>query len=115
MGIEISLHDLKVSGSAEIMNGAKVRSNNDVHISLEHAEIKEYAKVLNDLEIDSVLNELSQQARTMDKNSVEYQEIRKIIGVKQWNKNEFVKCITKHISEFSKGVLASIVANAISK
>jgi len=115
MGIEIDLSNLNISGNAEIMNDVKIRNGNDVHISLKHAEINEQTKVLNNLEVDSVLNELRQQAQSMDKNSAEYLKIKKIIDVKQWNKDDFAGCVIKHIGEFSQGVLASIVANFITK
>lgn len=115
MGIEINLSNLDISGNAEIMGNAKIRNNDDVLISLNHAKIGENAKVLNDLEIDSVLNELKQQVQLMDRNSAEYLKIKKIVGVKQWNKEDFISCVLKHIGEFSQGVLASIVANFITK
>lgn len=115
MGIEIDLNDLNISGNAEVMENVKIASANDVHIGLKHSEIKENAKVLNNLEIDALLNELMQQAEVMDKNSLEYPKIKKILGVKQWNKDDFIGCVLKHISEFSQGVLASIVAGLILK
>lgn len=115
MGIEIDLSDLNISGNAKIMENAKIRGSKDVHVSLKQAEISEYAKVLNNLEIDTLLSDLSQQAQYMDKNSSEYAKIKKIISVKQWDKNDFIGCIVRHISEFSQGVLASIVANLIIK
>lgn len=111
MGIEINLSDLNITGNAELMGNAKIMGGKDVRISLEHAEIGEYAKVLNNLEIDTVLNELEQKVPYMDKNSAEYVEVEKLIDQKQWNKNDFIGCVIKHISEFSQGVLASIVAN----
>ena len=115
MGIEINLSDLNISGNAEIMDNVKIRNTNDLHIALKNSDIKENAKVLNDLEIDSLLNELMQQARVMDKNSREYPKIKKILGIKQWNKDDFIECVLKHTSEFSQGVLASIVANFLTR
>ncbi|MDE7203763.1 MAG: hypothetical protein K2O91_18145 [Lachnospiraceae bacterium] len=115
MGIEIDLNDLNISGNAEVMGNVRIRNSNDVHISLKHSDISENAKVLNNLEIDPILKELMQQIQVMDKDSLEYSRIMKILGVKQWNKNDFIGCVLKHISEFSQGVLASIVANMITK
>lgn len=115
MGIEINLNDLNISGSAEVMENVKIRNSNDVHISLKHLDMIENAKVLNNLEIDSILKELIQQAQVMDKNSLEYSRIKKILGIKQWNKDNFIECVLKHISEFTQGVLASVVANIITK
>lgn len=115
MGIEIDLSDLNISGNAEVMENVKIRNSNDVHISLKYLNISENAKILNNLEIDPILEELMQQAQVMDRNSVEYLKIKKILGVKQWNKDYFIRCVKKHISEFSQGVLASIVANFLMK
>lgn len=115
MGIEIDLSDLNISGNAEIMGDVKIRNTNDLRIALKNSDIKENAKVLNDLEITSVLNELMQQERVMDKNSLEYPKIKEILGIKQWNKDDFIRCMLKHISEFSQGVLASIVAGFLTR
>ena len=115
MGIEINLEHLNISGNAEVMENAKIRNNNDVYIGLRHSDISERAKILNNLEIDSMLKELMRQAQIMDKDSIEYPKIKEILNVKRWDKTDFIKCISKHISEFSQGVLASIVANFITK
>ena len=115
MGIEIDLDDLNVSGNAEVMEHVKIRNSNDVHVGLKHLNISENAKVLKNLEINPILNELMQQVQDMDGNSAEYPKIKKILDEKKWNKTEFVECVSKHISEFSQGVLASIVANFITK
>lgn len=115
MGIEINLVDLNIGRGAEIMEGVRISNTDDIHFNLERMDIHEYAKVLSHLEIDPLLNKLKQQAQTMDKNSAEYLEIRDIVSEKQWNKDQFVRCAIKHISEFSQGVFASIIANYISK
>lgn len=115
MGIEIDLSDLNISGNAEVMQNVKIGNANDVRIGLKHSEISEDAKVLNDLEINSILNELMHQAQIMDKNSLEYSKVKEILGVKQWNRDDFIGCMLKHISEFSQGVLASIVASLLLK
>jgi len=115
MGIKIDLNDLNISGNAEVMENVKIRNSNDVHIGLKRMNIGENAKILNNLEIDSTLKELASQAQIMDKNSDEYPQIKKILSVKQWNKDDFIECVLKHISVFSQGVLASIVANFLTK
>jgi len=115
MGIEINLSDLNVSGNAEVMDNVKIRNNSDVHIDLKHLDISEDAKLLNNLEIDSILEELAQKAQFMDKNSDEYPKIKKILSKRQWNKAEFIKQAVRHITDFSQGVLASIVANFLTR
>ncbi len=110
MGIEIDLNDLNISGNSEVMQNVKIANDQDVHIGLQHATIQDNAKVLNDLEIAPLLDELVRQAQIMDKDSPEYPEIKKILEVKKWNKADLTKCVLRHIGEFSQGVLASIVA-----
>ena len=116
MGIEINLKGLSVKGDSEILNNAKISScSNDVHIDLEEIEIDGQAKLLNNLEITPILEQLRQQALNMDIDSKEYPAVQSILGVKGWEKEAFVKCIRKHVGDFSKGVLASIVANYITR
>lgn len=115
MGIEINLSDLNISGNAEVMDNIKIRNNSDVHIDLKHLDISEDAKLLNNLEIDSILEELAQKVRFMDRNSDEYPQIKKILSIRQWNKDEFIKQTVRHITDFSQGVLASIVANFLTR
>lgn len=110
MGIEIELSGLKVSGNAEIMDNAKIRKSKDVDITVRDTDIGENAKVLNNLEIDPLLDELMRESQKMDKRSPEYLSIQKILNVKGWNRDDLVGCVLKHIGEFSQGVLASIVA-----
>lgn len=115
MGIEIDLNDLNISGNAEVMDNVKIRDNSDVHIGLKHLDISEDAKLLNNLEIDSILKKLAQQEQFMDKDSDEYSQIKKILSKKQWNKDEFIERVIRHITDFSQGILASIIANFLTK
>ena len=111
MGIEIDLSGAKISENARVLNYTKVKGSNDVHIDLHSSEISGQTKVLEKLEISSVLNTLEDASATMDRNSSEYLEIQKLLKVRNWNKKDFIIRITKHLGEFSQGVLASIVAN----
>lgn len=110
MEIDINLNNLHVKGDAEIIEDAQISGNN-IHIDLEEIEIEGQAKILNNLDIIPILELLRQQAANMDEGSVEYSAVQSILKVKGWDKHSFAKCIRKHVSEFSKGVLASIVAN----
>lgn len=51
----------------------------------------------------------------MDKNVDEYSAVQEILEVKQWSKKDFAKRVTKHLGEFSQGVLASVIANIFTK
>jgi len=111
MGVEINLSGLKISDNAKVLNNATIKNNDDICIQLHNSEIFGEAIVLDNLEISPVLEELKQELQSMNQNSKEYSEIQKILKVQQWSKKSFVKCITKHLGEFSQGVLASVVAN----
>ncbi len=112
MGPEINLNGSKIGGNARVLNNAAIK-NNDTHIELQNSEIYGKAIVLENLEIAPVLEGLKQKVKSMNQNSKEYSEIQNILGVQRWSKREFIKCITKHLGEFSQGVLASVVANLL--
>ena len=69
----------------------------------------------NFLSIENVLEELNHKTQSMDKSSKEYFEICEILEMQTGNKKELFKCITSHLGEFSQGVLASVIANLITK
>lgn len=113
MAIEINLSGAKIYENASVLNGAVIHEDSDVHIDLSSSEISGQSKVLDNLEINSLLNMLEDKSTFMDKSSNEYMEIQRILKVKNWDKKEFITCIKKHLAEFSQGVLASIIANLL--
>ena len=113
MGIEIDLSGAEIGGNVDLLNHTTVKGSNDVRIDLHSSKISGQANVLEKLEISSVLNTLEDRSAFMDRNSDEYMEIQKLLKVKNWNDHDLIKRITKHLGEFSQGVLASIVANLI--
>lgn len=115
MGIKINISGAKISDNASVLNHASIKSNEDVDIELQDFEINGQAVLLDNLEINTFLEELNQEAQKIDENSDEYLEIQEILKVKQWNKKDFIKCIAKHVGDFSQGVLASVVANLLGK
>lgn len=115
MGIKINISNLKICDNAEVLNNAVISGHDDVEIGLHDLEINGQVQLLENLEINSILNQLNEKVCVMDKNTDEYPRIKEILAVKQWDKKKFYKCIVTHLSDFSKGVLASIVANCITK
>lgn len=112
MGVEINISNSKIAG--RVMNHADI-GNNDLCFKLHNTEIDEHAVILEKLKIESVLKQLEQECQKMDKDSMEYLSIREILSVRKWHKKAFVNRVTKHLADFSKGVLASIIANMITK
>ena len=113
MGVEINIGKTKISDNARVLNETLIRNNNDVKINVLDSEINGQAVVLENLKIDSVLEELKQKTEHMDKNSKEYSDVQEIIRKEQWNDKKIIERIKKHLLEFSQGVLASIVANRL--
>lgn len=114
MGIvEINLKNAKLGDEAKLMPKVVIESNNDVKVNVTDIELNGKAVVLENVNIESVLKELGQKAEQIDRNSKEYLEVQEILSVEQGNNKNVTERIKKHISEFSKGVLASIVANML--
>lgn len=113
MGINISISNTKINDKAKVMANSKFKSNDDILIEMQELDISGQAKLLENLEMDSILNELDQRIQYMERDSYEYYKIQEILKDSQGDKNDFVNCIIKHLGEFSQGVLASVVANLL--
>ncbi len=111
MGIEINLSDMKIGDNVRLLNDAVIRGGGEVSLKLDKLELSGQAVILDNLQIDAVLEELSNRVLQMDKGSDEYLRIQEILKRKQWKKENFINCVLKHIGDFSQGVLASVVAN----
>lgn len=113
MGVEINIGNTKISGNARVLNETTIKNNSDVKINVLDSEINGQAVVLENLKIDSILEELKQKVGQMDKDSKEYLEIQAMLGAGQEGNKNMIERIKKHLLEFSQGVLASIVANML--
>lgn len=113
MGVEINIGNTKISGNARVLNETTIKNNSDVKINVLDSEINGQAVVLENLKIDSILEELKQKVGQMDKDSKEYLEIQAMLGAGQEENKNMIERIKKHLLEFSQGVLASIVANML--
>lgn len=114
MAIRISINNSTITQEARVLNNVSIRDCDAIDIDISDTKIHGKAVLWESLSIEPVLNELNQKAVQMDRNSQEFEEVQKILQVKNWNKKEFIKCIVKHVAEFSQGVLASIIANYVS-
>lgn len=113
MGVEINIGNTKISDNARVLTETLIRNNSDVKINVLDSEINGQAVVLENLKIDSVLEELKQKVEHMDRNSKEYLDVQEILNVEQGNDKKIIERIKRHLLEFSQGVLASIVANKL--
>ena len=113
MGIENNIGNTKIGDNARVLPDTSIRNNADVKINVLDSEINGQAVVLENLKIDSVLEELKQKVGQMDKDSKEYLEIQAMLEAGQESDKNVIKRMKKHLLEFSQGVLASIVANKL--
>ena len=79
MAIEINLSGAKIYENVSVLNRAVIHEASDVHIDLSSSEISGQSKVLDNLEINSLLNMLEDKSTLMDKSSNEYMEIQRIL------------------------------------
>lgn len=112
MGVEINIGGTKIGDRAEVLNSVFIRGNN-VKVNVLNSEINGQAAVLEDLKVDSILEDLKKAVQQMDKDSEEYLEVQKILRLGRGDDKSIMERIKKHLLEFSQGVLASIVANMI--
>lgn len=110
MSCKFEISGLKVDGDAEFLNGIKIGDSSDVDFSIKDLDIKGKLCMLNDLQIGLLISEIQKKSSAMNQDSVEYKKIQKIVKMKKWDKESFIKCISKHLVDFSEGVLAGIVS-----
>ena len=112
MGVVINIEGNEIKNS-EIGNRMKI--DGDAEINIKNNKSK-YLKVLNDVEINSLLDDIKQSMHGIDDNSIEYRELIKIIeDSKKKGKNVLIKEIVKHVGTFTSGVLQSVLAGYIEK
>ena len=114
MPVRICISNSTITQDARVLNNATIRDDQEINIDILNTKVNGRAVVWENLSIEPVLTELKQKSELMDRDSREFGEVQKILQVKSWNKKDFIKCIAQHVTEFSRGVLASIVANYIS-
>lgn len=114
MAIRISISNATIVQDARVLNNVTIRDDGDIAIDISDTTIGGKTVVWENLNIEAVINDLNKRAMLMDRNSREYGEVQEILQIKTWDKKTFIRCIAKHVTEFSQGVLASIIANYIS-
>ena len=106
MGIKLNISNVKIGGSARMLNNATMTNLDCTEIGLHDIEINGQAQLLENLEIKPVIKE----------NNVDgYARVKEVPEVKQWDIKKFWKCVVAHLKDFLKDVLASIIANHITK
>lgn len=112
---EISVGNLSISGNAEVGNDIRIAANEDGKISIKDIIIKGDAKILNNLDVQVVKNDLVSILSDMDKESQEYINLKRIMDNGENDDKTFRKNLFDHLKNFTEGVAASVVANYIMK
>lgn len=115
MGIIIDMSNAEIGGSAQVLNNAGIRGNEDATVSLNGAKIMDKADVLENLRIEPFLEELQTVVSETDVNSPEYGSMKQIVESRDKNKDTIVEMIVKHIGAFSQGVLENVLAAYMSR
>lgn len=114
MSITIDLSNLKACNNASVLTSTVIsHSKGEININAPNVELSGNTSLLDNAKIGSVLDELNQKSKLMNQNSKEYTDVQKILNIPRNNTKEINRNISKHIREFSMGVLASIVANLL--
>lgn len=107
MAIEISITNSSFKDESKVLNNMKAATDEDVKIRLEDITLERNVQMLNDLEIGVLM-------QNEDISREEYFALQKIMKVKE-EKSKYRNMILEHISTFSQGVLASVVANMLTR
>ena len=114
MAIQIEISNSKISGNAKLLNNVNIKGTSDAQIKVNELDMEGKASVLENIEISEVMKSLSNRIQEIDRNSIEYRELQKILNTDMARKDEIKKKMATHLVDFSKGILASIIANFIS-
>lgn len=115
MGASIKLSGLKIKGNAQMLNDVKIIGHENPKIEVENTEVEGDVKLLERLEIGSVIDELQKELRSMDASSAEYRSLQQIIKMKDTAPQSIITALKRHLGTFSQGVLSNVVAACISK
>lgn len=114
MGVKINLNNIKMTGNSQLMNNAKIHGGSDFEVSANTLELSDSAKVLDNLEIDSVIDRIEKEVAKMDVTSDEYRSLKNIVDTKTAGKKIVMSGIVKHLGRFTEGVLQNIISDMIS-
>ncbi len=116
MSIKIEIKNNVIKGNTKIGNNSKITEgfNSESTISINNSDIKGDISILENLEISTVFNQVKVCMRQMEKNSIEYQDLKLLLEEDKTNRVEILNHIKNHLANFAQGVLASVIANYIS-
>lgn len=110
MSIKINVEDVKMSGEAKALNNIHIIGSENIEIEAKKLELSDSAQLLE--HIDVIAEEVTKEVATMDKNSEEYTELKRITQNIS-NKELLLQQIFNHLKDYSQGVLAKIISGYI--
>lgn len=113
MGVNIVVDNIKVGGDLDILNEANISSRTDSNIEVHNLLAKGNTAILNNLNLEEVKEDLSEKLVMLDKNTCEYEELKKLLNEYVKGKDRFGKKLLEHLQSFAEGVAASVVADYI--
>lgn len=113
MAIQIEICNSKISDKAKLLKNTNIKGESDTQIKIDNLDMSGDASVLEGLEISEIINDLNNEIRNINSDDPEYKGLQNILCADTSKPEEIKRKIKAHIAEFSKGVLASIVANLI--
>lgn len=114
MAINIDMSNINIGGNAKILNNASL-SGGDVKINMNGMKVDGDAVLMEGFVVNDFYTELNNKVEQMDTDSLEYKSIKRILQIPESNKRLLSKEITKHLYDFSKGVLQNVLANYLSR
>lgn len=113
MGIEIEITDSAFSGDSKTLKKVRIaRSEEAIRIALKGVDVSDKAILMENLEIGTVFSELKDRIKTLDSNSEEYREIKKLLSESEKSETFFDK-VGSHIKKFAGGLLENVVAGLL--
>lgn len=111
MAVTINIKNVELSEKSSLLKHTKLSDGSNAVITVEEARVYDNATILEEMEIIPVLNALEEQMLALDPNSREYQELQEILRIPSFDRKGILKAFTKHLAEFSQGILEGIIVN----
>lgn len=115
MVIKIAIDGSEITGNSKVLNNLRGNGYEDVNINIKNTKIKDESMVLENVDLTSIMSSLETTLKNSNTMNREHILLREILVYKDNDSNILRNKLLKHLTEFSQGVLASIVANYFSK
>jgi hypothetical protein len=111
--LKINITNNEIKDNARVLNGLRISGDAKAEVSLDANKISGDSRILENLDINDVKESIEAKIEEMDPNSTEYQELRRMLGIRNTDKKMWISKIQSHLVNFSEGVLAGIVTNLL--